>query len=411
MGHASQENTYLTEYNTKVQEQGQIIDDLARNNSNNNLLWSWSDTSGQVLMETKLGVSIDITTLLGDYQPIDGKYGIRMVLTGTTKPSEDEMSKEIIETVYFTNESMYGNTYGYYSPYTQQKIFDLSGFLTLTHIDIYFWQDHENHIFRDYNGNPIPYTRTIIEGTNIRTVNLPENIIVANLQVLMGLTADEATEDRVIIYSYDDKNYGITEADLDNPTAVQWQKDNAKKDIKIAWIHIDPADGKPVLVDHEIQSNAYDVNSLEYWHAKIYWYNYQYGHPLNNGVEAEKYGGVNWKPKPFDKKNQTAELIDYFNQVHIFYEQTCTYIALGLSEIDKVRLSDVEDKIDRTKRELKKASRKRIENGSNVKAELNYLLYLWKTKDKLLVANRFLNRSGSMIWKLKVELQMSTSDF
>ena len=71
--------------------------------------------------------------------------------------------------------------------------------------------------------------------------------------------------------------------------------------------------------------------------------------------------------------NQTAELIDYFNQVHIFYEQTCTFIALGLSEIDKVRLSDVEDKIDRTKRELKKASRKRIENGSNVKAELNYL--------------------------------------
>lgn len=72
-------------------------------------------------------------------------------------------------------------------------------------------------------------------------------------------------------------------------------------------------------------------------------------------------------------ENQSKELIDYFNQVYIFYEQTCTYIALGLSEIDKVLLSDVEDKIDRTKRELKKASRKRIENGSNVKAELNYM--------------------------------------
>jgi hypothetical protein len=63
----------------------------------------------------------------------------------------------------------------------------------------------------------------------------------------------------------------------------------------------------------------------------------------------------------------------YFEQVHIFYEQTCTYIALGLSEIDKVLLSDVEDQIDKAKRELKKASRKRIENGSNVKAELNYM--------------------------------------
>ncbi|MBP5519619.1 MAG: Na/Pi symporter, partial [Treponema sp.] len=72
-------------------------------------------------------------------------------------------------------------------------------------------------------------------------------------------------------------------------------------------------------------------------------------------------------------ENQSKELVEYFNQVYIFYEQTCTYIALGLSEIDKVLLSDVEDKIDRTKRELKKASRKRIENGSNVKAELNYM--------------------------------------
>lgn len=72
-------------------------------------------------------------------------------------------------------------------------------------------------------------------------------------------------------------------------------------------------------------------------------------------------------------KNQTEELIEYFNQVYIFYEQTCTYIALGLSEIDKVLLSDVEDKIDKTKRELRKASRKRIESGSNVKAELNYM--------------------------------------
>ena len=48
-------------------------------------------------------------------------------------------------------------------------------------------------------------------------------------------------------------------------------------------------------------------------------------------------------------------------------------MASRLSEIDKVLLSDVEDQIDKAKRELKKASRKRIENGSNVKAELNYM--------------------------------------
>jgi len=70
-------------------------------------------------METKLGISIDVQTLLNDYQPTDGLYGIRLVLTGTTKSTDTEMSRSITETVYFTNENMYGNTYGYYSPYTQ----------------------------------------------------------------------------------------------------------------------------------------------------------------------------------------------------------------------------------------------------------------------------------------------------
>lgn len=72
-------------------------------------------------------------------------------------------------------------------------------------------------------------------------------------------------------------------------------------------------------------------------------------------------------------ESQKDELINYFDKVHVFFEQTCTYIALGFSDLDKVLLSDVEDQIDKTKKDLKKASRKRIENGSNVKAELNYM--------------------------------------
>jgi len=72
-------------------------------------------------------------------------------------------------------------------------------------------------------------------------------------------------------------------------------------------------------------------------------------------------------------ENQNKDLMEYFDKVYIFYEQACTYIALGLSDEDKVLCSDIEDQIDKTKKALKKASRKRIENGSNVKAELNYM--------------------------------------
>ena len=296
LGHASQNASYLADYQVVAQQQSTVIDRALRNESNNNLLWSWSDNSGKILMETKMGLSIDVQTFLGDYQPIDGQYGLRLILTGTTKPTETEMSREITETIYFTNDDMYGNTYGYYSPYTQQKIFDISNLLTLTHIDCYFWQEHDDnkHVFKDYNGDKIPYQMTVGDST----VLMEPNIIMANLQVIVGITAEEATEDRVLLYSYDDIEYGIL------PSEIDVQRSD-EKELRLAWIHIS-SDG-PVLVDHEKQLYATDVNSLEYWHAKIYWYNWQYGHPLNEGIEAEKYGGVNWKPKPFDNENAADE--------------------------------------------------------------------------------------------------------
>jgi len=200
------------------------------------------------------------------------------------------MSRSVTETIYFTNEDMYGNTYGYYSPYTQQKILDISNFLTLTHIDCYFWQelDENKHIFRDYNGVKIPYE--IEPG-----ILMPSNIIIGNLKVLLGITAEEATSDRALLYCYEDEEYGIAPNEIDDPTALARSD---QKTLRLAWIHI-TEDG-PVLVDHEKKKYDSDVNSLEYWNAKIYWYNYQYGIPLDESNEAQKYGGTSWKPKPFD---------------------------------------------------------------------------------------------------------------
>ncbi len=67
------------------------------------------------------------------------------------------------------------------------------------------------------------------------------------------------------------------------------------------------------------------------------------------------------------------KLLSYFEQVRIFYEQACTFIALGLSDDDLSVSSAIEGKIDKTKKELQKSSRKRIEAGGDVKAELQYM--------------------------------------
>lgn len=322
LGHASQNASYLVEYKNKAAIEANKLNQLAASSDNVNLLWSWTnDDNGQILIETKLGISIDVQTLLNDYQPTDGLYGIRLVITGTTKPTETEMSRPITETVYFTNENMYGNTYGYYSPYTQQKILDISNFLTLTHIDCYFWQelDENKHIFRDYNGVKIPYELS-------PGVPVPPNIIIENLQVLLGLTAEEATEDRVLLYSYDDEEYGIAPNEIDNPVALARSD---KKTLRLAWIHI--SEDGPVLVDHETQINnsTNDIHSLAYWNAKIYWYNYQYGIPINESNEAEKYGGLSWKPKPFDQEG----IVDTF----AYSDNKANYSLDVIPSRDKIR--------------------------------------------------------------------------
>ena len=72
-------------------------------------------------------------------------------------------------------------------------------------------------------------------------------------------------------------------------------------------------------------------------------------------------------------KDRINEISNYLDSVRVFFEQVCTYFALGVSDVQKVQGEIIEQKIDDTKKELKKASRKRIENNGDVKSELHYI--------------------------------------
>lgn len=78
--------------------------------------------------------------------------------------------------------------------------------------------------------------------------------------------------------------------------------------------------------------------------------------------------------KIFDPSSgKMKKLLSYMDQVHLFYEQVCIFIALGISDDERYMFAQMEDNIDKTKKDLSKASRKRIEAGNDVKAELDYM--------------------------------------
>lgn len=73
------------------------------------------------------------------------------------------------------------------------------------------------------------------------------------------------------------------------------------------------------------------------------------------------------------KPKRTKEISDYLEMVRIFYEQICIYLSTGISSEERLNAEIIEQKIDDKKKTLRRLSRKRIENGSDVKIELNYI--------------------------------------
>jgi len=70
---------------------------------------------------------------------------------------------------------------------------------------------------------------------------------------------------------------------------------------------------------------------------------------------------------------RSKEIEDYLERVRTFYEHICISFTVGFSQEDKNAGEEIEQKIDDTKKELKHASRKRLEEGSDVKSELQYI--------------------------------------
>lgn len=277
--------TAQTNYNNDLNAEFNDLDQY--NIANQNHLWSWSRTVNDPTIETKLGIEIDVQTLLGSYRPSSGKYGLRIIVNGTLKATDDTGARDTIQEVYFTNEEMYGNTYGFYEPYAQQKIFDISNFLKLNRIDIFFWQDHD---FKDVYSEIIPYQiESLDEYGQTQLIDVLPNINISGLNVKLGLTTDECLSDRVFLYTYDPLAFGYDPVTMDSSQSYATNN----KILRFAWVHL-TAEG-PVLVNHTQPRGANDIQSLNYWNANIYWYHYELNCEQDFGNLPEKQGGFNWK--------------------------------------------------------------------------------------------------------------------
>ena len=282
-------------------------------------VWHWENIEQRPIYAKKLGLEIDVTTLLHTFRPQQGSYGLRICVRG--KGTEDQTSGSIetlTQEYYFTNDNMYGNPYAYTLPSTQQIVVDISKFSnSIDSIDVWFWQDHD-HPFLDEYGNKIPWGSQDMEAikedflaqikevedseelsdaekeirineiyvrfgeASGRTAEL-KNIIFSNLHCLLGLSIDQMQEETITLYTYDVATYG---ADPENE-AVRMPD----RTLYAAWVH--KVDNTLELID--------TYSRLEELEAKTYWYKYDPEwapeHPeYDSDIPAHRFGGNYWRP-------------------------------------------------------------------------------------------------------------------
>lgn len=271
-------------------------------------VWHWEGNGDSTIGNTRLGIQADWQTFLGEYFPLRGSFGFRIIVKGVTASTEITEASEIEREYYFTNVDMYGDPYSYQTPYAQQKVLDISDFLKVTEINVYFYQDFN---FADHMNVPISYEEKGL------VPYVPPNIMFNKLEVFLGVAAEDIKDEATYIYTYQPLTYESTEKTYVNEETgdiiTKFECDE-KKIILFTWVHYE-SDGTYSVIK--------DVTDLALQRNKagktthLFWYRYDYeattedniwkaAHAdlkldwedgLNNPnyeTKMERYGGPHW---------------------------------------------------------------------------------------------------------------------
>ena len=101
---------------------------------------------------------------------------------------------------------------------------------------------------------------------------------------------------------------------------------------------------------------------------------------ITNGLEAlsdECTSIIYLLQKYIERTSETSssyeKLLPYMNQVRNFFDYVSHHLVIGLTTEEKSISAEMEEKVDETQKELRILARHRIEEGKNVKTELQYM--------------------------------------
>lgn len=246
----------------------------------------WPDTVNQF---DCLGVAADFKTLLGNYNLVEGEYGLRFEFVGLKDGWDIDQGNlnnyMVYKTETFSNKDMYGMPYDYFYFQQQQKLINLQDFPYPIHaMRVYFYQD-EN--FKDINGTKVPGDSYNVTSSKLddktgewTSISIEKdtdpNLFVQNLQMHFGYLMGDAYDKELRLYTTSKTQY-----------AEDWSEAANRKTLKLRWLE-ENDQGSFTAIDELSDKN--DEDDPHFWDNKsIYLYKYTY-----NKDTDDPYAGPFW---------------------------------------------------------------------------------------------------------------------
>lgn len=287
----------------------------------NTPIWEWVNTGDSTIGNTRLGIEADWLSLLGEYYPLRGTYGFRIIIKGVAASNELNPSTEIEREEYFTNRDMYGNTYAFYTPYNQQKVIDISDFLNVHSITIYYYQDFN---FADSMNKYIVYDEYNADGRPA----VPENLGFENVNVYLGVSAQDIKDETTFLYSYDSLGYSSKEVQIGDTHAFTFEcGPEEEKDLIFAWVHYEKNGTFSVIKDIDDLIKQREAIGRT---THIYWYRFNYDEDI---TDVEKI----WKPEYSDLEKDWNDALNnpnYQTQIERYGGEGWTFLPYAIDNFN-----------------------------------------------------------------------------
>lgn len=242
------------------------------------LLYSfdWEDFSAF----TRLGVSADFLTKLGQYKIVSGDYGIKFLFYSSNGTEERVSERD------FSVNDMVGNPYQFEVATKQEKLFDISKLENVKKVEIYLYQANN---FYDEFYERIPYKTEKDEIANVAEELFQNNILIQNLKIYLGYSFSEFDGDLIQISTTGRWSY-----------SKQDSMSNQERYLNLRWVH-------------QLNDNTYVIYTNEDVKKEdihIHWFRYTLNQANKEYEEAA--GGRNWSKNKIAQEYKKDSFQSYF---------------------------------------------------------------------------------------------------